>query len=239
MDDRRTLQIDRIAHAADWLVRARQRVEDGDPARGLLALLLAQAEVRRATDAGLAGLVPPRRVDRGALLLATSVAAVLAASVLVLAAGLAQTAGPPPEVPLPMVRLPQPAGAMLQIVQAEPPAPERAVPGLAVRPVPEGAVPRFAVRPAPVPRLAASAAAPVATGPRVGAAPGASVAPVAVRAAPAASSAPVGAAPTTALPAGAPGAAVAAPPPPPVLSEADLIDLVLAAERSLRRTVNQ
>ncbi|MDR7483530.1 MAG: hypothetical protein QN203_13600 [Armatimonadota bacterium] len=221
MDERRTLQIDRIAYAADWLVRARQRVEDGDPARGLLALLLAQAEVRRATDAGLAGLLPPRRVERDALLLVASVAAVLAASAIVLATGLAQIASLPPEVPLPMVRLPQPAETMLQIVQTAPPAPERTVRGIALRP-------------APVPAPAAPAAPPAAAS-RLPAAPSVSIAPVAVPAAPVASSAPAAAAPAGA----APGPTIAAPAPPSVLSEADLIDLVLAAERSLRRTVNQ
>ncbi|MDR7554032.1 MAG: hypothetical protein QN157_00335 [Armatimonadota bacterium] len=240
MDDRRAAQAVRIASAADWLARARQGVEQGDPRRGLLALLLAEAEVRRATEVGLAEVLPRRQAGDGGLLLAASVGAVLAAGAAVLLGGLAATARPRAEVPLPALRLPRPAQTTLHLVDVVQPA--------------DRVVERTVVRVVRVPAPAAPAlqeATPARREVTTAAAPGLAAAreehhaqrtPLPASAAPVAPAAPAG--PSALVPAAAPAATSASAPtapaaPPPMLSQADLIDLVLAAERSLRRTVDQ
>jgi hypothetical protein len=234
MDDRRAAQAVRIGYAADWLARARQRVEQGDPARGLLALLLAQAEVRRATEVGLADLMPRRHPTEhatdGGLLLVASVGAVLAAGAAVLLGGLVATARPRADAPLPALRLPQAGQTTLQIVEASPA--DRVV---------ERTVVRVVRVPAPAPPARREAAAVAAPTPPVGRE--GQDARVTPPPAPAALPVPAGlpGAPAAAAPAAAPAPAPAtvAPVPPPLVSQADLIDLVLAAERSLRRGLDQ
>lgn len=209
-----TTLADRIAHAEDWLGRARQHIRDGQPERGALTLLLAEAELQRARQVGFTGTAGPgngaRRGSWGPLLaLAALAAATLATGLLVFSQpGVRVEAhGAVP----PVLRLHAGAGEMLRAVTVPGPPVERTtvVERTVIRRVPVYQ-PAFAVRPSDAAVAAAGAT------------------PAVPRTAPAA------------IPSPAPAAPAAAPSSPAqvrsLLSDADVIELVLAAERSLRRS---
>ena len=227
MGDDQTVLTKRIAYAESWLDRARRHIEDGDIDRGTLTLILAEAEVHRAREAGIS-VSPPTAPARGARRLREAGAAIAALAVafaLVAASVSALKDKAPVEArdaaPVPVVRLSTGTGDMLRMVVAPEPVAERTVertierrvilrvpvpveimarddrPARPVLAVPQGAAPQVAT-----PQVAASTTVPAA-------------------------------------PAPAPAVAPAAAPAPAVLNEADVIDLVLAAERSLRRSAKQ
>lgn len=226
MRERSEQLVERVDLAERWLDRARHQLESGDPGRSALTLLLAGAEVARAREESLAasgsrdGMTSHAR--RSAVPAAAAVVAVAAAAALLLWMPRSHVpVGGVDDAALSIVRLDGRSGSVLQMV-ATPTAPSQ-VPevkiifrtSLAARVQQSGAavIPE-AAPPAP---LAAPAAAGV-TAPQALARPALGAAPA---------PAPVATAP---LP-----ASVQA----PLLSEADVIDLVLAAERSLRRSANQ
>ncbi len=212
---------ERIANAEDWLARARRQLEHGDRTRTALTLLLAEAEVHHARELGLPSMLGRRRWSWVHGAIGSLAVAALIAGVWV-SMPLPGVSVPPAGAPRPtVVALSEGTGSLLHLVQA-PPAIVEARPagdaGVGMRPS------HFVVRSAEPPR------------PVVVAAPGVTVAPLVVK--------PQAPAPVVVLPAApavppAPAPApvvVQLPPAPTVLSEADLIDLVLAAERSLRRS---
>lgn len=231
MGDDRTVLTERIAYAESWLNRARQHIEDGDIDRGTLTLILAEAEVHRAREAGVSVSPPstptrsPRRL-RGA---GAAIAVLATASVLAAASVAALRDKAPVEArdvaPAPVVRLSASAGDMLRMVVAPEPVAERTVERMIERTIERRVILRV---PAPVeiPARDDRPARPVLTAPQ-GAAPQAPAPQVAVSTT------------VSAAPAPAPAVAPAAAPAPAVLNEADVIDLVLAAERSLRRSAKQ
>jgi hypothetical protein len=210
MDARRATLAERIGFAEDWVIRARRQIQDGDLAHGTLTLLLAQAELRRAREVGTAG----RGSVRPWAVVALGIAVGAAIAVLEFPGHVPLSAQT--ETPV-IVRLPEGTGALLQLVAApEPPAPvERVV-------VRAQALARSRV-PAPAPALAPRSEVASPAGVR---------APTAAPPTPASAPAP---APASA----APAAAAAPAPPVTLLSAADVIDLVLAAERSLRRPADR
>ncbi len=226
MGDDRTVLTERIAYAESWLDRARRHIEDGDIDRGTLTLILAEAEVHRAREAGLS-VSPATAPARGARRLrgAGAVISALAAAFVLVAASVAALKDKAPVeardvAPVSVVRLSAGAGDMLRMVVVPEPVAARTVertierrvilrvpapveimarddrPARLVLAVPQGAAPQAAA-----PQVAASTTVPTAPGP-------------------------------------APAVAPAAPA-PVVLNEAEVIDLVLAAERSLRRSAKQ
>lgn len=218
MDDQRRDLTRRITFAEDWLSRAKRQVEYGEQARGVLSLLLAEAEVHRARDLGTGHVdTMPGRPGRK-----LGTFAVLASAVAVAAAiGLWQPFGPfawgtasAGEVsPHPIVTLSAGTGSMLRMVQAPQPSLERIV-----------TVPVVVQVMVPLP------ASPLTMERTAERHPGAS--------------APVRSTAAQPAPRRAEASAATAPPPTvsensTLLSEAELIDLVLATERSLRRTTNQ
>lgn len=186
----------RIGFAERWLHRAKRHCGDGDVTRGLLTLVLAQAEMHYALETGGGRVRVPRRVPTPALLAVGAVAlAVVAASWL------------PPAPPMhgvvasaPIVKLVAPVGSWLDLVQ---------VPSLP--------------NPAALPRAHAGQVRPALHQPNASR----SVALAVVPASPSAGAVPAPAALTV----------VPTPSAPPVvhLSAVDLIDLVLAADRTLRK----
>jgi hypothetical protein len=215
MDDRRTTLTDRISFAEGWLERARRQIRDGQVAHGTLTMILAEAELHRAREAGVpTGATRMPVAPRARAWWAAGVSAAAAAALVALiltapfpAPGIADSAAPS------IVTLAGGTGEMFRIITVPGPVVERTV----VRPQ----VIRLA---APLPRPAVP--------------PAKVSAPQAVRSSPAAPP-PDRSAPHTPP---APPAAVAAPAPAAtlsLLSDADVIDLVLAAERSLRRSANQ
>lgn len=217
--------VERIGFAERWLDRARTQIGGGNVARGALTLVLADAEVRHALE--VAGL-RSARPRRGA-------AAAVAAALLLIAAGAALVFLPRGTAPLageraafsaaperPVVTLGVHTGMLLRIVgaphpEAAPPA-ARSAPGRPLRAAPAPTpVPRLSARPEPRP-------APVTVAPR----PGPSPVPVTAAPLPAAPQAPEAAAqPVTVVPPTVQAA-------PLTLTAGELIDLVLAAERTLR-----
>ncbi|MGH2452613.1 MAG: hypothetical protein ACRDF5_02470 [bacterium] len=180
-----------IGFAERWLVRARQEVARGDLGRGLLTLLLAEAEVHHARSGAVA---LEHAANRPSAVVTILGASALAAALLVgLAAALPQSdiaAVLPSSAPV-MIRFKQPVGSTLALIP------------MVVAPAPA------AVISAPS-QVSAAPGAPRRLGPRR----------PPVRSATAAQSAPaIGPAPLVL---------------PVLLSDGDLIDLVLAAERSLR-----
>jgi hypothetical protein len=219
MEERTPDLREHIAYAEDWLARARRQVDQGEHARGVLTLLLAEAEVQRARERAMASATPdPAARRRPHPVLAAAVAVVfLGAGLTALwqrpAAPIADAAAGPPVVVFDTT-----SGSMLHMVQASAEPIERTV----VRPV----VVRVLVPHAPTAEAVRSPAAVAAL--RLVPAPVAAPAP-----APASARPPVSPAPAVTQ------ASPAALPPVVLLSEADLIELVLAAERSLRRTGGQ
>ncbi len=197
-----------ITYAEDWLARARRQVDQGEHARGVFTLLLAEAEVQHARERAMASAVstPVSRPRRYGAALAAAVALVFAG------AGLGMLWRTPhgPRVDAAsdsaIVVLNTQSGSMLHMVQAAP------------EPVGRTLVQSVVLRiPAP-PAAAVEEVRPPAQALAV---------------------------PARVIPAAAPVAALVpvppmvAPAPPVLVSEADLIDMVLAAERSLRRTGGQ
>jgi len=200
----------RIAFAEQWLQRARGQVSGGQLTRGVLTLVLADAEVHHAMEvAGLPG--RPARHLRPAL------AVLLVGLVVAVALGLARSAaGPAPsavDAGPPVLRLAGPGDDLLRIT-----APPAVVPAATVT------TPRAAVRPA-APLTVTNTPAGVPAPPAVASMPPASPPPAPTVVTAAADGGP-------APPASAGIGSV--PPPVTVLSPGDLIDLVLAAERALR-----
>jgi hypothetical protein len=211
MGERQTTLTERITFAEDWVGRARRQIQGGDLAHGTLTLLLAQAELQRAREVGSRDTAPGRGIGQWAV---TALAVIIAAS----AVSMVVTPGREPlsaqaEVPV-IVRLPDRYGALLQMVA-----------------VPEPAVERAPVQPAPV-RAAAPAlrpARPTAAAPQAEQRPH-PPAPAFLASAPSAPPVQV-AAMSPIVPAVEPAVTL--------LSAADVIDLVLAAERSLRRPADR
>ncbi len=209
----------RIAFAERWLVRARAQCQDGNVAGGLLTLSLADAEVRYALEAGgWPSRVLRRRAAYGRVSW-IAVAAAAAAALVLWTLGTVPLPAPvsagPTDGP-PIVRLPSHVGTLL-----------------ATMAVPTASAVHAQSAPAASGSLAASS--PVRTMPARRAAPQRPAA-----AAPMQSIAP--AVPAVAIP--APTVAPVAPAPTrpstvtplPVISEVDLIEMVLAADRTLRGT---
>ncbi len=227
MGDDRTVLTERIAYAESWLDRARRHIEDGDIDRGTLTLILAEAEVHRAREAGrsVSPPSPPTRSTRRLRGAGAAIAVLAAAAVLVAASVVALKDNAPVEArdvaPAPVVRLSASVGDMLRMVVAPEPVTERTI----ERTIERRVILRVPV-PVEIPARDDRPARPVLTVPQ-GAAPQAPAPQVAVSTT------------VSAAPAPAPAVAPAAAPAPVVLNEADVIDLVLAAERSLRRSAKQ
>ncbi len=193
--------VTRIGFAERWLHRARRHYGDGDATRGLLSVVLADAEMRYALESrGMNLKASPRRLWIPALLLAGTLA--------VLAAVTTDWLLPPPAASgaaaaPPIFRLTSPVGMWLNLVQTASTAniaPRSQVRHDAVR---RSVVRAATVRPAPSPVVQPAPSM------------SATVAPTASPSQPA----PV----------------MVAVPPPAVLSTADLIDLAISADRTLRR----
>ena len=212
----------RISFAERWLQRAREECLDGDVGRGLLTLVMADAEVRRLLQLAVPPAPRPRASMRPAVVVAAGVliAALAALQLGVLAprapvesAGLAPGLTLRPGTgtllkPLQVQQLPRVVAPQVPVRAVAPPAkPARVrVPGaspaaLVRAPSPPAAPVRLpAIQPTPLP---APAAAPAAA-----ASPSPSPVPAASQADPAAST----------------------------VSLADLLDLVIVADRTLRRS---
>jgi hypothetical protein len=212
----------RIGFAERWLQRAREECLDGDVARGLLTLVLADAEVRRVLQLAVPPAPRPRpRRPSVAVVAAFLVAAAAALQVGVLALGAApvDSAGLAPRL---MLR----AGAgMLLEPYAYSPARERdAI--VTIPPVQAPAQPARASQSVQVPAPVPSGQTAVSVVPLIP--PAASAAP-----APAPDAVPA------VMPAAVPAAAPAMAPAPAantVITGIDLLDLVIVADRTLRRT---
>ncbi|HEX4841074.1 MAG TPA: hypothetical protein VFV60_02805 [bacterium] len=195
-----TQVVTRIGFAERWLHRAKCHYGDGDATRGLLSVVLADAEMRYALESGGMNLkASPRRLWIPALLLAGTLAVLAAVTTdWLLPPPAASGAAADPHI----FRLTSPVGMWLTLVQTASPvniAPRSQVRRDAVR---RSAVRAATVRPAP--------------SPAVGAVPSVSynVAPIASPSQP---------------------APVVVVPPAAVLSTAELIDLAISADRTLRR----
>ena len=231
MSDARSVLTERIAFAEEWLDQAKRQLADGNVANGSLHMILAEAELQRAREVNAGSVSPDPLPAPSTFWSVLSTRGVARASAGVLAvAGFAAALlwhmpvvreAAPADTSWPVVVLSEQTGDMLRLV-GTPSAPE---PLIVERTVERTIVKPMIVR---VPaasqvRLAAAAAAPpiapVAAGPRAARAPG-----------------PVVVAPQPAhAPATQSTTASEAPPAAPVISDADVIDLVLAAERSLRQ----
>ncbi len=222
MEDRRAVLTDRITFAEDWLARARRQVQDGHRTRGVLTLMLAEAEVHRARELGMhgAGSPSPRRAWLRVAALVAAVGGVAVgvwhpfapggpAGPLALRDAAAHETSSPP-----VVVLEGGTGALLRLVQAPDAPVERTV-----------TVPVLVRAAITQPAALLEPAAPAAPAAQLASAPPAAVTQAAPRR--------PDARPVTVAP---PSAVTEA---PVLLSEAELIDLVLAAERSLRRSANQ
>jgi len=206
----------RIGFAERWLQRAREECLDGDVPRGLLTLVLADAEVRRVLQLAVPAPRPrftPAVAVAAGLLIAAAVA--LPLGVLTLRAAPVESAGLAPGLLL------RPGtGALLVSFEAivpQEPAPTAEVPA-APLPMTRGPAMRSPARPS----AGSSTAVPAQLAP-IPAAPAAQPLP---SPAPAAAPHPPAAAP---VPAAAPASSAA-------LSSVDLLDLVIAADRTLRRS---
>ncbi|MGQ0568928.1 MAG: hypothetical protein ACT4P5_05245 [Armatimonadota bacterium] len=225
MEDRKTALTDRITFAEDWLDRARRQIQEGHLDHGALTMILAEAELHRAREVGLpvatissARLVRPRWSSRGAAAALIVTAVVAAVSV---ATSRPRATVEAHDVAMRILTLPGATGERLRMVTAAAPIVERTIERTVVR--------RMIVR-VPVPAVIDE----------VRQAPPASIAPAAApMGAVVSPSSPAPAVPAPAVEAAPAPAAPAPAPTPALLSEADVIDLVLAAERSLRRSAKQ
>ena len=216
----------RINFAERWLQRAREECLDGDVGRGLLTLVLADAEVRRLLQLA----VPPAPRPRWRRL---SVVAGIAG--LVIAAAVALQFGVPalraasvdPAALAPSLSLRADTGALLLPLEVD--RSEEAMP--IVRTAPSTVSPQR-VRTAPVPArpvLGSVAQRPAAPATITVSAPQPAVSRVI----------PSSPAPETSTPAPAPAAGPTVTPAPAAnatLSVADLLDLVIVADRTLRKS---
>jgi hypothetical protein len=204
---------ERIGYAENWLGRARQRIEEGEVTHGTLALLLAEAELHRAREVDLPPSAGPAVRPWAAW--AAVGALTLAAAVVVITLMLPHGWAPPDagqHLAPAVVRLSAGTGQMLHLVTVPEPPVERTVV--------QSQIVRVRV-PVPVEIRRESPPAVAAPAP-----------PAPVHAPPPAR--PVPAAPVAAPP--AVSSPVPVPAPAAVLSEAEVIDMVLAAERTLRQT---
>lgn len=197
---------ERISFAENWLARARQQVEEGHRERGMLTLVLAAAEVHLAREAGR----PTARLRPGGGALSGWIAAgmaVLSAAALVLLV-VPRTTNPTDVLSgqAPPVVFLSGGTGAMLDLVSVPP------------PVAEKTVTRTIV-----------VRVPVAVAVKEGAVRPAAPAPEW----PAARNTPAGPPPPPPAPVVTVGSTA---PPPALLSEADVIELVLAAERSLRRS---
>jgi len=217
----------RINFAERWLQRAREECLDGDVGRGLLTLVLADAEVRRLLQ--LAVPPAPRPRWRRLSLVATAVGLVIAAAMaLQLGVPALRAASVEPTALAPGLLLRPGTGALLfplEDARSEEAVPIiRAAPSRVAAPPVRVAPAHAGQAPSAVSQGRAGAAA-IVTAPRPQ--------PVAPR--------PVASSPTlqTITPAPAPAAAPAVTPvpaPSATLSVGDLLDLVVVADRTLRRS---
>ena len=198
-----------ITYAEDWLARARRQVDRGEHARGAFTLLLAEAEVQRARERVMAS-----AISEPASRPRRSGAALVATVALVFVGAALVTLWQPPHRPLADTA----SNVAIVVLDTE----SGSMLGM-VQAAPEP-VERTVFKPV-VLRVAAPPVAAAAAEVR----PAAPAVAKPVRAVPAVASA--------VAPAPAPAAVV--PVPPVLLSEADLIEMVLAAERSLRRSGGQ
>jgi hypothetical protein len=212
---------ERITNAEDWLARARRQLEQGETARGTLTLLLAEAEVHHAREIGMGA--APVRAPLPRVHAAIGMLTVVALAAAIWASGIQPATAPQSTADASsttIVRLSDGHGSLLELVQASAVADAKIDEnqGLPVK----VRVVRVPVRSIMTPPILSAAPVLAISRPPVRLEPE----PVPVIAA-----APVPPSP----PADAPASAAAKPGSPPVVSDANLIDLVLAAERSLRR----
>lgn len=198
----------RIGFAETWLDRAKRQVADGNLARGILTLVLADAEVHHAIE--VAGTPRPIAASRVPIAVPVLLLVLVAASAFGLTRSSADPALPP-DAGAPVIALASRVGSLLRLIPAPPEAsPAPVEPVTAVTPAPRQVHP---VRPSR--RAAVAPSAPVTAGSEV-----------------------VPAVPASAPPVSPPPEPVVQVPPqstPPItLTAGDLIDLVLAAERTLR-----
>ncbi len=189
----------RIGFAEGWLVRAKRQCVEGDVTRGLLTLVLAEAEMHYAREAGGAPAQsdPRRRMTSTVFAVsALTAAVVVAVSWFPSAPPVASMASTPP-----VVRFTAPIGTLLDLVQVPPAAKAASV--AAVVPTLHPGPPRPSRQAEPRP---SSTAVPTGGSP----APIAAVQPVIVQ--------------------------VVHVPSRPLISEVELIDLAITAERTLRST---
>jgi hypothetical protein len=219
MGERRVTLTDRIHFAEGWLDRARRQIRDGQVVHGTLTMILAEAELHRAREEGLpltgvAGM-PAASPPRASWIASGVLAAAAAALVAVIVTAPFQAPVTTDDAAPPIVTLAGGTGEMFRIITVPGPVVERTV----VHP----RIIHVAARP-PRPALPAASVSP----------------PPAVHVAPAARPSERPAAQAPPVPPTAPAVAAPAPAVPLLLlSDADVIELVLAAERSLRRSANQ
>ena len=202
----------RIGFAETWLDRARRQVADGNLPRGILTLVLADAEVHHAIE--VAGTPRPSAASRVPIAVPVLLLVFVAASAFGLARSSAEPAVLPPDAGAPVIALASRVGSLLRLIPAPPESPAAPVTAVAPAPRPVHAAPPS--RPAPPSRRATVApSAPVTAGNEV-----------------------VPAVPASAPPVSPPPEPVVQVPPqstaPITLTAGELIDLVLAAERTLR-----
>jgi hypothetical protein len=213
---------ERITFAEDWLARARRQLEQGETGRGNLTLLLAEAEVHHARELGM-GAAPARPpLPRAYAAIGMLTVAALAATIW--ASGLQPATSPRPvaDGSTVIVTLSDGRGSLLELIQTP------AVTADTKTDEDQGFAARARVARLPVKTIAMRP--PVLT-----AAPGFVLARPPVRPEPEPAPAVAVAQAPPSPPAPADTSAAAQPSAPPLISEANLIDLVLAAERSLRR----
>jgi hypothetical protein len=228
LSDARNALTERIAFAEDWLDRAKRQLADGNVAHGSLHVLLAEAELQRAREVTTSAASPdamssraPSRPAISARVTAGVIAVVSVAAALWWQVPVARDTAEPADTSWPVVVFSGRTGDMLRLAGAsnapsEPMIVERTVERTILKPM--------IVRVPVAPRVQPAAVAIRPSEARVVPAPRAAQAP-----------APVVPAPQPAHTSTTQSTTAEAPPAAPVLSDADVIDLVLAAERSLRQ----
>jgi hypothetical protein len=218
MSDQTSALTERIAFAEEWLDRAKRQLADGNVAHGSLHLILAEAELHRAREvSGTPESLGAPRARRAPwpVLGACAVAVAGIATAFLWQVSAVPVSADARAASWPVVTFSEQTGHMLRIVST-PEAP--LAPTIVERTVERTIVKPMIVR--------VTVPAPAQPGP---------VAPSAPVVSSVTAPALVPAAPQPAHASAAPPTATVFPPAAPVLSEADVIDLVLAAERSLRR----
>lgn len=212
--------VTRIGFTEQWLDRAKQQCVEGNLARGWLTLVLADAEMHHALQAAAPTMRPHSRRTVAAAVVAIAVVAgaVISAATQWPGGPAVLTVEPGP----PIVRLSAPVGQLLEVAAPTNPA-QAAAPAQAA-----SSSRRTATRSAPhtaasrTGRSAATVTVPVASTPSPAPAPAIAVqAPTSLATSPHIASSPVAGPPAVSRPASE-------------ISAGELIDLVLAAERTLR-----